>query len=159
MIGEWDTREIRIHPRVKVFPAGQEVGDGVCSTRNMFQGIVKILQEFDPAGLAARYFLGFPEILQVFMVGEDAHGMLHAEEQGTTTFEAKDYASQFSVVDVIVPFRREETTRVEGDGVHSIIVLLGDNYTQGITRSVRMHDKGFGPIGCLEHWLARTDFL
>jgi len=106
MIGKRDTREIRIHPLVKVFPSGEEVRDGVRRPCNVFEGVVEILQKFDPAGLTARHLLGFPEVLQVLVVREDANRVLRAKEEGASALETEHYTREFAIVDVIVPFRR-----------------------------------------------------
>jgi len=92
MIGERNAREIRIHPLVKVFSPRQEVGDRIRGSSDVFQRIIEILQEFDPSGLSAGDLLRLAEVLEIFVVGEDAHRMLCAEEQGSTTFEAEDHA-------------------------------------------------------------------
>jgi len=106
MIGEQDAREIRIHPLVKVLSPRQEVGDRIRGPGDMFQRIIEILQEFDPSGLSAGDLLWLAEVLEIFVVGEDAHRMLRAEEQGATTFEAEHYTRKFAIVDVVVSFGR-----------------------------------------------------
>jgi len=93
------------------------------------------------------------------MVGEDAHRVLCTEEQGTTTFEAENDAGQFSIVDVVVPFCREETARVEGDGMHTIVMFLRDDHPKSIPRCIGMHDKWLGPVGRLEDQFTGTDLF
>jgi len=93
MIGERNAWEIRIHPLVKVLSPRQEVGDRIRGSGDVFQRIIEILQEFDPSGLSAGDLLRLAEVLEIFVVGEDAHRMLRAEEQGSATFETKDHAS------------------------------------------------------------------
>jgi len=70
MIGKQSAWQIRIHPLVKVFPAGEKVGDSVGSPGNVLQCVVEILEEFDPTSLPASHLLWFPEVLQVFVIGE-----------------------------------------------------------------------------------------
>jgi hypothetical protein len=95
-------RLIGIHPLVKVRAMREEVGDHVCKTRDMGKSIGEVLKESDPTGLMASNFLWFAEILEVFMVCVNLNGMLCAEEEWLTTFEAKDDCGQFFIIDIIV---------------------------------------------------------
>jgi hypothetical protein len=54
---------LRIHPLVKVFPAGEEVSDSVRVSRDMFEGKVEILEEFHPSSLIAGNLLQLVEVL------------------------------------------------------------------------------------------------
>ena len=56
----------------------------------MFKGIVKVLKIFNPAGLAARYFLRLVEILEVFMVGMDFDRLRGPKEEGASHLKSKD---------------------------------------------------------------------
>ena len=129
MIGERDAWQIRIHPLVKVLVAEEEVGDGVRSPCNMFKHIIEILKEFDPAGLAARHLLWFAEILEVLVVRQDSNRMSGTKEEGAATLEPKDNARQFTVVDVVVSFRWEETAGVEHYRMHTVGVFLRNDHT------------------------------
>jgi hypothetical protein len=53
-----------IHPLVKVFSTGEEVSNHICVSGNMFQGEVKVLEEFHPSGLVTGDFLGLVEVLE-----------------------------------------------------------------------------------------------
>jgi hypothetical protein len=97
-------RLIGIHPLVKVHATREEVGDRVRKTRDVGESIGEVLKESDPTGLTAGDFLWFMEILEVFMVCANLNGMLCAEEEQLTTFEAKDNCGQFFIMDVIVLF-------------------------------------------------------
>ncbi len=63
--------------------------------------------------------------------------------------EAKDDACKFLIMDIVVFFRREEAPQVEGDWVHAIVVFLGNNDPQGVSRRVGVHDEGSVPVGSL----------
>ena len=78
MIGERNVRKIRIHPLVKVLTVGEEVGNSVRGSGNVFQRIIEILEEFYPPGLPSHNLLRFAEILEVLMVCEDSNRMLHS---------------------------------------------------------------------------------
>ena len=54
---------IGIHPLIKVFSSGEEVGYGVCMARDMVEVVVKVLKEFHPSGLATRDFLWLAKVL------------------------------------------------------------------------------------------------
>ena len=54
---------VGIHPLIKVFSVGEKVGDGIGMSRDMFEAVIKILQEFHPLGLSAHDFLWLLEIL------------------------------------------------------------------------------------------------
>jgi hypothetical protein len=95
-------RLISIHPLVKVYATREEVGDCVRKTRDVGEDIGKVLKESDPTGLMDGDFLWFTEILEVFMVCVNLNGMLCAEEEWLTTFEAKDNCGQFFIMDIIV---------------------------------------------------------
>jgi len=50
-----------------------------------------------------------------------------------STFKPKDDTSKFSVVNIIVPFSREEASGVECDRMHAIIMFLSNDYSKSIT--------------------------
>jgi hypothetical protein len=75
-VGEQNMRKIRVHPLVKVRSLGKEVHNCVQGSRDMFQCVIKILEELDPPGLPARNLLRLSKILQVFMVYMNTNGML-----------------------------------------------------------------------------------
>jgi hypothetical protein len=54
---------MRIHPLVKVFSMGEEVGDCVHMSRNVFENEVKVLEKLHPSGLVTGDFLWLVEIL------------------------------------------------------------------------------------------------
>jgi hypothetical protein len=138
-----DTRFVGIHLLVKVLSSGKEIGDSVCVTRNVGQFIVEILKVLDPAGLATSDLLWLAKILEVLVVGSDFNWLCSTEEEGLTTFEAKEDRCKFLVVGVIVLFCGEETLGVEGDQVNSIIKLLQDDGSEGVSRGVGFKDKSF----------------
>jgi DNA-directed RNA polymerase specialized sigma54-like protein len=73
----------------------------------VFQRIIKVLQELDPSGLAARDFLWLAEVLEILVVGADTNRMLSTKEERAATFEAKDHAQQFLIVCIVVGFCRK----------------------------------------------------
>ena len=125
----------------------------------MFQGIVEILEELNPSSLSPSYFLWFLEVLKVFVICKDFDGVLHTQEEGASTFEAKDDASEFFIMNIIILFSREEAPRVKHDRIHAIVVFLSNDHPQCITRCISMHDKGFQPVGGFQYWLTCTDML
>ena len=59
------------------------------------------------------------------MVGFHVDQVFSTEEQRASTFEAKDNSSEFFIMGVIVALGREETARVESNGMYAILMLLG----------------------------------
>jgi hypothetical protein len=95
---------MRIHPLVKVFLSGEEVGNGVGMSGDVFEYEVKVLQEFHPSGLSACDFLRLAEVLEIFVISSDSNRMVGVEEVGVSTFESVDNGSHFFIVDIIVLF-------------------------------------------------------
>jgi hypothetical protein len=54
---------VDFHPLTKVFATGQEVSNCIGCPRDVFKGVVKIGEKFEPAGLTARYLLWLSEVL------------------------------------------------------------------------------------------------
>jgi hypothetical protein len=93
-----------IHPLIKVFSVGEEVGDGVGMPWDVIKHKIEVLQEFHPSGLSAHNFLGLTEVLEVFMVCSDTDGVIGAKEVGAATFEPIDDGCYFFIVDIVVLF-------------------------------------------------------
>ncbi len=55
---------------------GEEVRDGVCMSWDVFEAVVKVLEELHPSGLTACNFLWLSEVLQVFMIHSDHNWMV-----------------------------------------------------------------------------------
>src|SRR5260221_12614269 len=125
----------------------------------MFECVVEILEELNPSSLSSSDLLGLTEVLEVFVVGEDADLVFSSEEQSATALESKDDPCEFFIMHIVVLFRGEEASGVEGDGVHPILVLLGDDDSQGVPRCVGMHDKRLIPIRSLEDQFLGADVL
>jgi hypothetical protein len=79
-------------------------------SRNVGQFIIKVLEVFNPMGLATSDLLGLMEVLEVLVVSMNLNRVCHSEEQGATTLEPKDNCSKFLVMGIIVLFSREETS-------------------------------------------------
>ena len=86
----------------------------------MFKGVVKVLEEFEPACLSAINFLRLAEVLEVFMVGPDANGMFRSKRERATALKPIDYGGEFFVMCIVVAFGGKETTGVEGNGMNPI---------------------------------------
>jgi hypothetical protein len=95
---------LRIHPLVKVFAAGEEVGNSVGVSRDVVEHKVKVLQEFHPSGLPTSDLLRLVEVLEVFMICLNMNGMVSAKEVGAATFEPIYDGGHLFVMDVVVPF-------------------------------------------------------
>ena len=67
---------VGIHPLIKVFSMGKEIGNSVSVSRDVFKVVIKVLEEFHPSGLLACDFLWLSEVLQVFMVCLDHDWMV-----------------------------------------------------------------------------------
>jgi hypothetical protein len=87
------------------------------------------------------------EVLQVFMVSANFNSVLHTEEEGATTFETKDDRSEFFIVNIIVLFRRLETSTVKANGVDAISEFLGDDCSKNKSRGISFKDEMACPIG------------
>jgi len=59
---------VGIHPLIKVFSSGEEIGYSVSMSRNVFESVVKVLEELHPMGLSTHDFLRLSKVLQVLMV-------------------------------------------------------------------------------------------
>ena len=92
----------------------------------MFNDVVKILEEFEPAGLLAHDFLGFPKVLKVLVVCVHPDWVLRTQKVGSAAFEAKDDACKFFIVGIIVLFCWLEASRVECNGVDGVFKFLHD---------------------------------
>src|SRR5260221_9184574 len=125
----------------------------------MFECVVEILEELNPSSLSSSDLLGLTEVLEVLVVGEDPDLVFSSEEQSTTTLESKDDPCEFFIMHIVVLFRGEKASGVEGDGVHPILVLLGNDDSQGVPGCVGVHDKRFVPIRSLQDWFLGTDIL
>jgi hypothetical protein len=119
-----DTRFVGIHLLVKVFLSREKISDSVGVAGNVGQFVVKVLEVFNPSCLSTSNLLRLAEILQIFVVGTDFNGVCGSKKEGATTFESKEDSGEFLVVGVVVLFGGEETVRVEGDRVGSIVKLL-----------------------------------
>ena len=64
-----------VHPLIKVFSLRQQISNGVCSARDMFQGVVEVLEVFNLTGLSAGNLVGVAEVLKVFVVCTDSDGV------------------------------------------------------------------------------------
>ena len=71
--------------------------------------------------------MGFPEVLEVFMVSSYNDRVLCTKKVRATTFEAKYYPCEFFVMSIVVLFCWEETSGVESNGVNPIFVFLHNN--------------------------------
>jgi hypothetical protein len=131
-----DTRFVGIHLLVKVLSSGKEISDGVHVTWNVGQFIVKILEVLDPAGLSTSNLLRLAEILEILVVGANLNQLCSTEEEGSTTLESEQDCCEFLVVGIVVLFSGEETSGVEGDRVNSIVKLLRDDGSEGVSRGV-----------------------
>jgi hypothetical protein len=138
-----DTRLVGIHLLVKVLSSGKEVSDSVHMTWNVGQFIVEVLKVLDPAGLSASNLLQLAEVLEIFVVGANFNWLCRAKEEGSTTLEAEQDGCEFLVMGIVVLFSQEETAGVEGDGVDSIVELLRDDGSEGVSRGVGFKDKSF----------------
>jgi hypothetical protein len=69
---------MRIHPLVKVFATGEEVGDSVGMPGDVVEYKVEILKEFHPSSLPSCDLLWLAEILKVFMVGANVDRVVGA---------------------------------------------------------------------------------
>ena len=54
---------VGIHPLIKVFASGEEVGNSVGVSGDVIEVVVKVLEELHPLGLAAHDFLWLVEVL------------------------------------------------------------------------------------------------
>ena len=54
----------------------KEISNSVFMTSNMCKGIGEILKKSDPVCLMASDFLGFPEVLEVFVIGVNFNNVL-----------------------------------------------------------------------------------
>jgi hypothetical protein len=158
-VGEEHVGKIGIHPLVKVRSPGKEVRNRVRRAGDVLKRIVEILQKLDPPGLMARDLLRLAEILEVLVVGSDTNGVLRTKEERAATLETKDNSKEFLIMGVIVDFRWEETTRMEGNGVKPIIVLLGNDHPEGKTGGVGIKNELSIPIRCAQDGLCRTALL
>ena len=86
----------------------------------MFEGVVKVLEEFKPACLPAINLLWLMEILEVLMVSANADSVFCSEEEGATALKAIDYHSKFFIMRIIVVLGGQEVARVEGNGVNTV---------------------------------------
>jgi len=80
----------------------EEVGNSVGGTGDVVQCIIEVLEEFNPSGLLAGNFLWFAEVLEVLVICEHFNRVLCTKKEGASTFKAKDDASEFLVMDIIV---------------------------------------------------------
>ena len=78
---------------------------------------VEIHQVKEPMGLSAVQCLGFVEVRQVFVIGEDLDGEGGTMEVMSPGFEGTDDSQEFSVVNIIVPFCWGEGLREVGTGM------------------------------------------
>ena len=69
---------------------------------------VKICKVKEPPGLLPVQFLSFVEVGQVFVVSKDLYGEEGAMEVVSPWFQGADDYQEFSIIDVIVSFAREE---------------------------------------------------
>ena len=59
--------------------------------RDMFNGVVEVLQVFNPFGLSARDFLWLLEVLEVLMVSMNLNWFLGSKEEWASHLEAKNH--------------------------------------------------------------------
>jgi hypothetical protein len=128
-----DTQLVGIHLLVKVLSSRKEIGNSIRVTRDVGQFIVKILKVLDPAGLSTSNLLRLAEILEIFVVGSNLDWLCSTKEEGSTTLESEQDSCEFLVMGVVVLFGGEETSGVEGNWVNSIIKLLRDDGSEGVS--------------------------
>ena len=102
---------------VDLVVAGEGVGGGKFGTWENFPDYVEVLQEKRPSGLPAREFAGVFEVGQVLMIGNDSNRVRSTLDVLPPFREGKDDCEEFSIVDVVVSFSREEGTGEIGAGV------------------------------------------
>jgi hypothetical protein len=158
-VGEEYTGQIGIHPLVKVRSPREEVSNRIRRAGNVFQGVVEVLEELDPPGLAARDFLWFAEVLEVFVVGTNADRVFSTQKEWAAALKPKDNPKEFFIVGVIVGFHWEEATRVEGNGMKSILVFLGDDDSKSVAGGIGVEDELTAPIGCSQNGMCRATLL
>jgi hypothetical protein len=128
-----DTRFVGIHLLVKVLSSGKEIGDSIRVTRDVGQFIIEVLKVLDPAGLSTSNLLWLAEVLEVLVVGSDLNWLCSTKKEGSTTLESEQDGCEFLVMGVVVLFCGEETSGVEGDWVNSIVKLLRDDGSEGVS--------------------------
>jgi len=125
----------------------------------MFKGVVKVLEEFEPACLSAINFVRLAEVLEVFMISSYTNGMFHSKKEGATTFKSKDNCSEFFVMCIVVALGREKTTGVESNGVNPIQEFLHEDSTEGVSGGVCFHNELLFPIRRTEHRICDAEFF
>src|SRR5260221_9220357 len=125
----------------------------------MFECVVEILEELNPSSLLSSDLLGLTEVLEVLVVSEDPDLVFSSEKQSSAALESKDDPCEFLVMHIVVLFRGEKASGVEGDGVHPVLVFLGNDDAQGVPRCVSVHDERLIPIRSLQDWFLGADIL
>jgi len=125
----------------------------------VFKGVIKVLEEFEPACLSAINFLWLAKVLEVFVIGPDANGMFCSEKERATALKPIDYCGEFFVVHIVVAFGRKETTRVEGNRMNPIRELLHEDSTEGVPRGICLHNELSFPVRGAEHGVSDTEFF
>ena len=69
-----------------------------------------------------------------------------AKEEGLAHFKAKENGCKFLVMSIVVMLGWKETATVEANRVNTIVELLGNDCSKGLTRGVSFKDELFGPI-------------
>ena len=67
----------------------EEVGNCIFVAGNMFDGVVEVLEIFDPSSLVARNFLGLIEVLKVLVVGINLHRLDAPRKKGCPILNPK----------------------------------------------------------------------
>ena len=116
-VGEEDGRRIVRFVGVEIRAAGQGVRSGKKTARDVDDLEIEVRKIEQPSCLATVEVLCLTEIRQVLVVRKDLYGERGAVEVVSPGLQGADDSEEFSVVDIVVSFRRDERLREVGVGV------------------------------------------
>ena len=130
---------------MKVRAVGKGVRPGKETAWDMDDLQIEICKVKQPSCLATIKVLRLMEVCQVLVIHEDLDGEGGSMEIVSLGYQSMDDCEEFSVVDVIVSFHRNEQLREVGTGMPVVIrVGLEEDSARGILQGVCSDGKGFG---------------
>ena len=94
------------------------------STRSDNPFNIEVLQEKGPTCLSVRKFTGVFDVGEIFVIGDNGDGKRSSLEVVFPLGESKDDHKQFSVVNIVVLFGKEECFGEVGTGIKVAVDIL-----------------------------------
>ena len=152
---------------VVIVGMGKEIGtarEGIRAgeefSRDMDHFQVKVSEINEPASLSMIEVLGGTEVGEILVVCKDLYGKWGPMEVVSPGFQGTDDGEEFSVIDVVVSFRRRERLGEIGAGMPVTVgISLEEDGSGGIFGGVSCNGERGGEVGEVKDWFQQEEGL